>query len=94
MSGTKCFSELLWGLRDNALRQIDNHIRPAIEDTFRHSRNTHESIKRQKKECVREKERERENTLQVIESFIIADIANFQIKTSLKRIKFRFFQSG
>lgn len=59
MSGTKCFSELLWGLRDIALRQIDNHIRPAVQDTFRHSKNTHESIKRQKKECVREIEREK-----------------------------------
>ena len=84
MSGTKCFSELLWGLRDIALRQIDNHIRPAVQDTFRHSKNTHESIKRQKKECVREIEREK-NILQVIESFIIADIANFRIKTSLKK---------
>lgn len=59
MSGTKCFSELLWGLRDIALRQIDNHIRLAVQDTFRHSKNTHESIKRQKKEFVREIEREK-----------------------------------
>lgn len=36
-----------------------NHIRPAVQDTFRHSKNTHESIKRQKKECVREIEREK-----------------------------------
>lgn len=32
-----------------------------------------------------ERDRERKNILQVIESFIIADIANFQIKTSLKK---------